>query len=130
MHKSLNNLISELKRGLGINALFIQVPHFCKCELFLEVLIEEGFIISYRVCVVKKKKIVYVYLKYINNGSVIRKIRMLSKKNLPFYVSVGDLWKAKPNTGVLLISTSAFGIIPHKKALYHNVGGEVLFQVE
>ena len=129
MYKDISKFVSELEKGIAMNVLCLKCSYFPKCEFFLEVLVSEGFLSSYRVYSNNKITSLFLYLKYIDNKSVISKVQLLSKKKNPLYLSVKSLWKVKPETGVIFLSTSNFGVISHKKALYNNVGGESLFKV-
>jgi len=99
-----------------------------------EVLIEEGFLDSFKVVnkVVKKIKTAHpaiiVKLRYHEGQPVIRTIKRLSRPSLRVYSSAAEIPTVVDGFGSIIVSTSK-GIMSHLKAKQANLGGELLFLI-
>jgi len=93
-----------------------------------KVLLEEGFITSYKVDGDVKKELTIV-LKYgKSNEKVITGIKRVSKPGLRVYAKSQELPRVLNGLGLAIISTPK-GIMSEKQARKENVGGEVLAYV-
>lgn len=93
--------------------------------LFLDKLIDLGFILSY-----KKGKNIIIFLKYGPLGEIlIKNFKRISRGNLRTYLSVKDLWNSNNGVSILILTTTK-GIMTDLEAKSSNLGGELLFILE
>ena len=91
-----------------------------------QILLDEGYIASYKVIEDEKQGVIRVTLKYGENKSqVITGLRRVSKPGLRIYSNVEDMPKVMKGLGIAIVSTSK-GIMTDREARKQNVGGEVL----
>ena len=95
----------------------------------LEVLKNEGFIISYHIEKKEKNKVsVIVDLKYYEGTPVIREIKRISKPGRRVYASATSIPRIQNGLGLAIISTNK-GIMSDIEARKNNVGGEIICRV-
>ena len=91
-----------------------------------QILLDEGYIASYKVIEDEKQGVIRVTLKYgENKAQVITGLRRVSKPGLRIYSNVEDMPKVMKGLGIAIVSTSK-GIMTDREARKQNVGGEVL----
>ena len=91
-----------------------------------QILLDEGYIASYKVIDDEKQGVIRVTLKYTENkAQVITGLRRVSKPGLRIYSDVENMPKVMKGLGVAIVSTSK-GIMTDREARKQNVGGEVL----
>ena len=95
----------------------------------LEVLKNEGFIISYYIEKKEKNKVsLIVDLKYYEGTPVIREIKRISKPGRRVYSSATSIPRIQNGLGLAIISTNK-GIMSDIEARKNNVGGEIICRV-
>jgi len=95
----------------------------------LEVLKNEGFIISYHIEKKEKNKVsLIVDLKYYEGTPVIREIKRISKPGRRVYSSATSIPRIQNGLGLAIISTNK-GIMSDIEARKNNVGGEIICRV-
>ena len=93
------------------------------------VLKEEKFIRDMLLIKDNKQNILRLFLNYdMNNESVIRGIKRISKPGCRNYVTSDTLPRVLNGMGIAIITTSK-GVMSNKKAKKLNLGGEVLCHV-
>ena len=93
-----------------------------------KILLEEGFILDYKVHGDKKKEL-SITLKYApNKERVISGLKRISKPGLRVAVGSDKLPRVLRGLGIAIISTSK-GVMSDKKARALGIGGEVLAYV-
>lgn len=98
-------------------------------EAILKVLVEKGYIESYKADEADTKRFIDVFLKYDDRGnSVINEIKRVSKPGRRVYKPASEIKKFKNGYGTIIITTSK-GVLSNDKAHELNVGGEVLCTV-
>lgn len=98
-------------------------------EAILKVLVEKGYIESYKSDEAETKRFIDVFLKYDESGaSVINEIKRVSKPGRRIYKPANEIKKFKNGYGTIIITTSK-GVLSNDKAHELNVGGEVLCTV-
>ena len=115
----------NIQNGQMTNKKFIFQTRKKICELFLNILWNEGFILGYRI---EKENKLKIFLKYENNKPVIRKIKNLSKPGLRLYYSSSQIWKLETSKLFLIISTSK-GLKTIAQCKKLNIGGEPFIAV-
>lgn len=93
------------------------------------VLVEAGYIRSFKVAKDSKQGIMRIYLKYDEGGKhVITSIDRVSKPGRRIYVRSDMVPKVRSGTGMAILSTSK-GIMNGKAAESNDLGGELLCTV-
>lgn len=118
-----SNLFSSIKNGCLANKSKITQLNSKQNQLFLNILIREGFIKSYKI---KEYNKIDIFLKYKKNISVITDIKRISKPSKRFYLKNKDLYKKK--RGIYIISTSK-GFLTDFQAKKFNIGGEFICKI-
>ena len=104
----------------------VDIPASKMKKAIAQILVDEGYIKSYKVIDDEKQGVIRVTLKYGEGKSqVITGLRRVSKPGLRIYSNVEDMPKVMKGLGVAIISTSK-GIMTDREARKQNVGGEVL----
>lgn len=123
------DMLTRIRNGQMRRLISVKVPHSRFREEVLKVLVEEGYVNSY-----KKKTLrtnieeMVVDLKYSNNGTpVIQEIKKVSKPGCRLYSSA-NMTGFYNNLGIAILSTSK-GVLSDKRARKEGVGGEVICQV-
>ena len=98
-------------------------------EAILGVLVDKGYIASYKADESDTKRFIDVFLKYDDHGRpLITEIKRESKPGRRVYRAAGDIKKFKHGYGTIIITTSK-GVLSNDEAHKQNVGGEVLCTV-
>ncbi len=104
----------------------VDIPASNMKKAIAQILLDEGYIASYKVIEDDKQGVIRVTLKYGENKSqVITGLRRVSKPGLRIYSSVEEMPKVMKGLGIAIVSTSK-GIMTDREARKLNVGGEVL----
>jgi small subunit ribosomal protein S8 len=94
-----------------------------------KILVEEGYIRSFKVAKDSKQGIMRVYLKYDENGKhAVENITRASRPGRRLFVPVSKIPAVRSGLGLTIISTSQ-GIMSGKKAAQVGIGGELLCTV-
>jgi small subunit ribosomal protein S8 len=118
-----SNLFSKIKNGyLAKKSKIIQQKSKQSINI-LNILLNEGFIKSYKI---NSKNQLDIFLKYKKNKAVLTDITRLSKPGKRLYINNKDLYKKKK--GFYIISTS-LGILTDLQAKKLNVGGELICRI-
>ncbi len=120
---TLSNLFSTIKNGFLAKKTKIIQPNSKKSINILNILINEGFIKTYKI---NSKNQIEVFLKYKNNNSVINEIKRISKPGRRFHIKNKDLYIKK--SGFYILSTS-LGIMTDLEAKRLNIGGELICKI-
>ncbi len=104
----------------------VEIPASNIKKSIAQILLDEGYIKSYKVIEDGKQGIIDIQLKYgPHKSQVITGLRRVSKPGLRIYTSCEDMPKVMRGLGIAIISTPK-GVMTDKKARQNNVGGEVL----
>lgn len=120
---TLSNLFSAIKNGFLAKKTKIIQPNSKKSTNVLNILINEGFIKTYKI---NSKNQIEIYLKYKNNNSVIKDIKRISKPGKRLHIKNKDLYIKKQ--GFYILSTS-LGIVTDLEAKKLNIGGELICKI-
>lgn len=91
-----------------------------------DILLREGYIVSYEVVEEDGKVDIVITLKYgERKQSIINGLKRISKPGLRIYSGAEDLPKVLNGLGIAIVSTNK-GVMTDKQAREANVGGEVL----
>lgn len=120
---TLSNLFSKIKNGFLSKKTKIIQQNSKQSVNVLNILVNEGFIKSYKI---NSKNQIEIFLKYKNNKSVINEIKRISKPGKRLYLKNKDLYIKKQ--GFYILSTS-LGILTDLEAKKLNVGGEFICKI-
>lgn len=120
---TLSNLFSKIKNGFLSKKTKIIQQNSKQSINVLNILVNEGFIKSYKI---NSKNQIEIYLKYKNNKSVINEIKRQSKPGKRLYIKNKDLYIKKQ--GFYILSTS-LGMLTDLEAKKLNLGGELICKI-
>ena len=116
------NLISLIKNALKASKPKIMVKFSSSRLNFLKILMENGYILSYQ-C--HMNSTIHIYFNPTYKKNKIWSFKHISKPSRPVFLSASDLWHFDHYNGLVILTTSK-GIISHKSALIHCIGGKAL----
>ena len=104
----------------------VSVPASNMKKAIAQILVDEGYIKSFKVVDDGKQGVIEIALKYgPNKSQVITGLRRVSKPGLRIYTNCEDMPKVMKGLGIAILSTSK-GIMTDRDARKANVGGEIL----
>lgn len=93
------------------------------------ILKEEGYIANYKPTEEDGMKVIRVYLKYnINNESVIRDLKRVSRPGCRVYQGKNEIRRVQGGFGIAILTTPK-GVMTGRQARREGVGGELLCEV-
>ena len=122
---SLTRIRNAAQRRLDVTTLL----HSKTIEATVSILVDKGYLESYKVKEDGNKKTIKVVLKYDENGhSVINEVKKISKPGRRVYQSASEVRFFKNGYGTLVVSTNK-GVIANDEAFKQKVGGEVICSI-
>ncbi|MDR1733452.1 MAG: 30S ribosomal protein S8 [Oscillospiraceae bacterium] len=104
----------------------VKIPASNIKKRIAQILLDEGYILGYKVIEDGKQGIIDVRLKYgPHKSKVITGLKRVSKPGLRIYAGCDEIPKVMQGLGVVILSTSK-GVMTDRKARKENIGGEVL----
>lgn len=120
------DMLTRIRNANSAKHETVDIPASNMKKAIAQILLDEGYIASYKVIEDDKQGVIRVTLKYDENKSqVITGLRRVSKPGLRIYSNVEDMPKVMKGLGIAIVSTSK-GIMTDREARKQNVGGEVL----
>ena len=120
------DMLTRIRNANSAKAPTEDVPASNMKKQIAQILVDEGYIKSFRVIDDDKQGVIRITLKYTENKSqVITGLRRVSKPGLRIYSNSKDMPKVMNGLGIAIVSTSK-GIMTDREARKNNVGGEVL----
>ena len=120
------DMLTRIRNANSAKHPTVDVPASNMKKQIAQILVDEGYIKSFRVIDDDKQGVIRITLKYTENKSqVITGLRRVSKPGLRIYSNSKDMPKVMKGLGVAIVSTSK-GIVTDKKARELGVGGEIL----
>lgn len=120
------DMLTRIRNANSAKHETVDIPASNMKKAIAQILLDEGYIASYKVIEDEKQGVIRVTLKYgANKAQVITGLRRVSKPGLRIYSNVEDMPKVMKGLGIAIVSTSK-GIMTDKEARKQNVGGEVL----
>jgi len=95
---------------------------------FLQLLKKEGYIADVKVIKGEVQDTLRVTLKYLQNETVVKGLKRISKPGLRVYAKNTEIPKVLNGLGIAVISTSK-GLLTDRDARKQKVGGEILAYV-
>ena len=120
------DMLTRIRNASSARHDTVDVPASNMKKQIAQILVDEGYIKSFRVIDDDKQGVIRITLKYTENKSqVITGLRRVSKPGLRIYSNSKDMPKVMKGLGIAIVSTSK-GIMTDREARKNNVGGEVL----
>lgn len=120
------DMLTRIRNANSAEHPTVDVPASNMKKQIAQILVDEGYIKSFRVIDDDKQGVIRITLKYTENKSqVITGLRRVSKPGLRIYSNSKDMPKVMKGLGIAIVSTSK-GIMTDREARKNNVGGEVL----
>ena len=120
------DMLTRIRNANSAKHDIVDIPASNMKKAIAQILLDEGYIASYKVIEDEKQGVIRVTLKYgANKTQVITGLRRVSKPGLRIYSSVEDMPKVMKGLGIAIVSTSK-GVMTDREARKLNVGGEVL----
>lgn len=120
------DMLTRIRNANSAKHPTVDVPASNMKKQIAQILVDEGYIKSFRVIDDDKQGVIRITLKYTENKSqVITGLRRVSKPGLRIYSNSKDMRKVMKGLGIEIVSTSK-GIMTDREARKNNVGGEVL----
>ena len=94
----------------------------------VNVLVDEGYLLSAEKVSMDSKNFVSVGLKYFDGQPVIKNLERISRPGLRKYEGVKDLKEVNAGLGIYILTTNQ-GLMTDKTARSQNIGGEVLVRI-
>ena len=120
------DMLTRIRNANSAKHPTVDVPASNMKKQIAQILVDEGYIKSFRLIDDDKQGVIRITLKYTENKSqVITGLRRVSKPGLRIYSNSKDMPKGMKGLGIAIVSTSK-GIMTDREARKNNVGGEVL----
>ena len=120
------DLLTRFRNASQAKHATVDIPASNMKKAIAQILVDEGYVTSYKVTEDDKQGVITITLKYTDNMQpVITGLRRISKPGLRIYTSCEDMPKVLKGIGTAIVSTPK-GVMTDKQARKENVGGEVL----
>ena len=103
----------------------VEVPYSKTKQAIVQLLLEEGYIVDFKVMGEGVEKKLVITLKYKGQHKVITGLKRISKPGMRVYSKSEDLPKVLNGYGIAIVSTPK-GIMTDKSAREQKLGGEVM----
>ena len=120
------DMLTRIRNALIVRQETVLVPVSKMKIAIADILVNEGYIKSYKIVKEDNMDMMKIVLKYTSDKkSVILGLKRISKPGLRVYAKKEQIPKVLDGLGVAIVSTSA-GIMTDKEARKAGMGGEVL----
>ena len=126
----ISDFLTRVRNALMAGHRVVEIPSTSLKENMTKILLDQGFIMGYKVVEQEPQNVLKIALKYdkMSKASVIQGLKRVSRPGLRQYKGAGELPRVKNGLGIAIVSTSK-GVMSDKQARRENVGGEVLCYV-
>ena len=122
------NMFANIKNGQLAKRSYIHQKRKKLCEVFLNILWTEGFIIGYKIEGEKQENL-KIFLKYIENGKPsINNIKAISKPGRRISYSLKQIWKIDSSKTLIIFSTNQ-GLKTLSECKKLQLGGEPIITI-
>ena len=123
---SIADMLTRIRNANSAKHDTVKIPASNMKKAIAQILVDEGYVKSYKVEDDGIQGMIEITLKYgPNKSQVLTGLRRVSKPGLRIYSNCEDLPKVMKGLGIAILSTSK-GVMTDKDACKANVGGEVL----
>ncbi len=108
----------------------VEIPNSNIKKEITKILVDQGFILNYKIIDDNLQGIIKIALKYdkITSEPVIKNLQRVSKPGLRKYSNSKTIPRVLNGLGISIVSTSK-GLMTGKKAKSENLGGEIICNV-
>ena len=108
----------------------VEIPSSNIKKEITKILVDQGFILNYKIIDDNLQGIIKIALKYdkITSETVIKNLQRVSKPGLRKYSNSKTIPRVLNGLGISIVSTSK-GLMTGKKAKSENLGGEIICNV-
>lgn len=126
----ISDFLTRVRNAIGAGHRVVEVPSTKLKEEMTRILLDQGFILGYKVIESTPQNVLKIALKYdkLTKTPVIKGLTRVSRPGLRQYKGAGSLPRVRNGLGIAIVSTSK-GVMTDKQARQENVGGEVLCYV-
>lgn len=122
MKNKILEIVSCIKNGQLVNKSVVKQKNKKNCEILLNILWDEGYILGYKI--IPESNTILIYLKYSNDKlPAITNFKIISKSSLKVYYSVKQLWKLNISQNLVVLSTNK-GLLSANSCKKLGIGGE------
>ena len=127
----ISDYLTRLRNAISAKQKVVEVPASNIKKELTKILMDQGYILNYKMIEDNKQGIIKIALKYNSKTkeSAIQNLTRVSKPGLRKYSGVESMPRVLNGLGIAIVSTSK-GVITDKEARKQNVGGEVLCYVD
>ena len=123
---SIADMLTRIRNANSAKHDSLKIPASNTKKAIARILVDEGYVKSYKVVDDGKQGVIEIALKFgPNKSQVLTGLRRVSKPGLRIYTNCEEMPKVMKGLGVAILSTSK-GIMTDKDARKANIGGEVL----
>ncbi len=123
---SIADMLTRIRNANSAKHDSVKIPASNTKKAIARILVDEGYVKSYKVVDDGKQGVIEIALKFgPNKSQVLTGLRRVSKPGLRIYTNCEEMPKVMKGLGVAILSTSK-GIMTDKDARKANIGGEVL----
>lgn len=123
---SIADMLTRIRNANSAKHDSVKIPASNTKKAIARILVDEGYVKSYKVVDDGKQGVIEIALKFgPNKSQVLNGLRRVSKPGLRIYTNCEEMPKVMKGLGVAILSTSK-GIMTDKDARKANIGGEVL----
>lgn len=122
---SIGNFLTSIRNSILRASRFVKVPYSKFKHEIVNILLEEGYI---KDCKIEENgvfKNIIIFLKYINNESVIHELTQISKPGQRCYIKFNSVPVVIGGLGIAIVTTSQ-GVMTNKKLKEKKIGGELV----
>ncbi len=128
MQDPISDCLNIRKNGLMRHKHVALFPYSKLKHDLVNVLVDEGYLLSSEKVSVDSKNFISVGLKYFDGQPVIKNLERISRPGLRKYEGVKDLKEVNAGLGIYILTTNQ-GLMTDKTARSQNIGGEVLARI-
>ena len=127
----ISDYLTRLRNAIAAKHKVVEIPCSNLKKAMTQILMDQGFILNFKVIEDSKQGIIKIALKYNNKtkDSAIKNLTRISKPGLRKYSGVDTMPRVLNGLGIAIVSTS-MGLITDKEARKQKVGGEILCYVD
>ena len=126
----ISDYLTRLRNAIAAKHKVVEIPGSNLKKAMTQILMDQGFILNFKVIEDSKQGIIKIALKYNKKtkDSAIKNLTRISKPGLRKYSGVDTMPRVLNGLGIAIVSTSK-GLITDKEARKQKVGGEILCYV-
>ena len=127
----ISDYLTRLRNAIAAKHKVVEIPGSNLKKAMTQILMDQGFILNFKLIKDSKQGIIKIALKYNNKteDSAIKNLTRISKPGLRKYSGVDTMPRVLNGLGIAIISTSR-GLITDKEARKQKIGGEILCYVD